>query len=218
MINELLHVQVPEALNPGNYSCRIQDILDNSMEVTWPLDNGAPLSLHLEQVLDFSVVREGNAYSFNGKVINIVKEPQPLVTVIVSSAIEPVQRRQDFRLRCLIPIEVVAVLAETSSGLHQARLRLKTNTFDLSASGVSLHSATIIPSGTLPVIKLSLPDGAQPLKLSCRVAHCFVSPENPEKYHIGIQFISLSDNDRTRIVRFIYRTQVKRVRAQGSAV
>jgi c-di-GMP-binding flagellar brake protein YcgR len=212
MINETLRVQRSEDRNPGNYSCRIEDVSGKTMVVTWPTDDNALLPLQLEQMLDFSIVREGNAYSFSGRVNEIINEPRPLVTVVVSSAIERVQRRQDFRIKCLIPLEVVAMLSETSSGLHPARLRLRTNTYDLSASGVSLRSATVIPTGTLPVIKLSLPDGEPPLKISCRVAHCYISLENPGKFHVGIQFMNLEEDDRMRIVRFVYRVQAKRAR------
>ena len=211
MINELVKVRIPDGKNPGNYYSRIEDAVKKMLIMTLPADNGAPLTIQPDQKLGFSLVREGSAYSFNGFVDSISKEPQPVVTIIISSAIKRIQRRQDYRVKCLIPLEVVATLSETSGGLHKAKLHLKTNTYDLSASGVSLRTSTAIAVGTLPVIKISLPDGAPPMKTSCRVVHCFAAPENQNKFHVGIQFLKLEEDNRARLVRFIYRAQSKRV-------
>jgi c-di-GMP-binding flagellar brake protein YcgR len=211
-INALLRVQLPDDRKPTSYYCRIEDISKEILMVTWPTDKGRQMPIHPEQMLSFSIVHNGNAYSFNGMVDKLISEPLPVAAIIVSSPIQRVQRRQDFRAKCLIPLELIATLPETSGGLHQADLHMKTNNYDLSASGISLRSATAIPEGTLPVIKLSIPDSEPPIKVSCRVVHCFVPQENPNKFHIGMQFLKLEENSRARIVRFIYRTQLKRVR------
>jgi c-di-GMP-binding flagellar brake protein YcgR len=211
-VNDLLRVSMPDDQDSGNYYSRIEDITEKMLLVTWPTDNGAPLQVHPDQMLSFSIVRDGNAYSFNGMVDKVGREPLPVVSIIVTSSIERIQRRQDFRVKCLIPIEVVATLPETLSGLHPASLHLKTHTYDLSASGISMRIATAVPTGTLPVIKFSLPDGRPPIKASCRVIHCFVPTENPNKFHVGMQYLKLDENDRARIVRHIYRTQLKRIR------
>ena len=212
MINELVKVRLPGNKNPGNYYSRVEDALKRMMLITWPKDNGAPLPINPNQVLGFSLVHKGDAYSFNGLVDRIAQEPTPSVTIIISSAIKRIQRRQDYRVKCLIPLEVVATLSETSSGLHKAKLHLKTNTYDLSASGVSLRTSTAVKAGTLPVVKLSLPDGGPPMKVSCRVVHCFAAPENQNKFHVGIQFLKLEEDNRARLVRFVYRAQSKRAR------
>jgi len=211
-INELLRVRLPDDPNSKDYYSRIEDIVEEKLVVTLPTDNsGTPLPVHPDQMLGFSMVREGIVYSFNGLVDKVVDQPLPVVTIIVSSTIERVQRRQDFRVKCLLPIEIVATLPEISDELQPTALHLKTNTYDLSASGVSLRIATLIPDGTFPLITLSLPDGGPPIKVSCLVVHSFPPPENLDRFHIGMKFINLEENNKARIVRFIYRTQLKRV-------
>jgi len=212
MINELLRAQIPNDPKPGNYYSRVENIAEKIMVTTWPTENGVPLPVRTGQTLDFSMVRKEDAYSFRGLVDNIEREPTPLVTVVISSEIHRIQRRQDFRVKCLIPVEAVATLPETRGGLRSSTLRLKTNTYDLSASGLSIRATTAIPEKTLPVVKLSLPDQEPPINAPCRVVHCFVPPDNPCRFHIGMQFTGLDAYTRSRIVRYVHRAQLKRVR------
>jgi len=212
-VNELLRVQLPDDPNSDNYYSRIENIEGKMLSVTLPTDNrGAPLPIHPDMMLSFSLVRDGNAYAFNGLVDKVPDRPLPVVTIIVSSAIERIQRRQDFRVKCLIPVEIIAALPEVSSELKPTVLRLKTSTYDLSASGVSLRISMSIPVGTFPLIILSLPDEGSRIRVSCRVVHCFAAPDNTGRFHIGIQFMNLEENNRARIVRFVYRSQLKGIR------
>jgi c-di-GMP-binding flagellar brake protein YcgR len=211
MINELVRVRLPNEANPGNYYSRIEDAVKKMLIISWPTDNGVLLPIRPDQTLDFSMVKKGSAYFFNGLVDTVAREPLPSATIIISSAVKRVQRRQDYRVKCLIPVEIIATLSGTPGGLHPARLHLKTNTYDLSVSGISLRCATAIPKGTLPVIKLSMPDGGHPIKSLCRVTHCFTAPDSQNKYHVGIQFIKLAEHEKARLARFVYRMQARRV-------
>ena len=213
MVNEILRAKLSDDPNSDSYYCRIENTAEKMLTVTWPTDDkGIHLPVHPDQILNFYIVREGNAYSFSGMVENVVSEPLPVVTVIISSAIERIQRRQDFRVKCLVPLEVDATLPENSDKGQQTALHLQTNAYDLSASGVSMRTKKLLPDGTFPEIKLSLPDGGPPIKVSCRVAHSFAPPENPNKFHIGTQFLNIEENNKARIVRFIYNLQLKRIR------
>ena len=211
MINELLRVQLPDDVNSRSYYSRIEDVAEKTLIVTWPTDGGVTLPAHPDQMLSFALVRDGVAYSFNGLVDTIAGEPLPVLKIIITSPIQRIQRRQDFRVKCLIPIEIVATLPKTLTEESPSTLHLRAKTYDLSASGVSLRTMKIIPEEAFPTIKLSLPDGDQPIKTTCQVAHCFVVPENPEMFHIGIRFLDLEEKNRARIARFVYRTQVKRI-------
>jgi len=212
MINELLRVQIPDDPNSGNCYSRVKDVAGKILLMTWPTENGVLLPVHTGQTLAFSMTRKGNAYFFRGLADKIEREPTPLVTIIMSGEICRIQRREDFRVKCLIPVEVAATLSGTSGGLRSSTLRLKTNTYDLSASGLSIRVATVIPEKTLPVVKLSLPDQEPPINAPCRVKHCFVPPDNPNRFHIGMQFIGLDAYTRSRILRYIHHAQLKRIR------
>ena len=212
MINERVKVQLLDDINPGNYYSRVEDATENTLMMTWPTDKGVPLPVHLNQMLGFSLVHEDSAYSFNGVVDKVVYEPLRMVEIIIASTILRIQRRENFRIKCLVPIEFIVVPPDDSVESSQEELNLKTNTYDLSASGVSIRSAKAIATGTIQEIILSLLDERPPIKTSCRVVHCFVPLENPDKFHIGMQFLELDENSKVRIVRFIYNLQLNRIR------
>jgi len=209
MIGELLRVEQQDDDVTRSYYCRIENISDRMLEVTWPTEKGVPLSVHPNQMLNFSITYRDNAYSFGGLVEKAVREPLPLVTVMVSSTIQRIQRREYFRGKYPLPLEVVIPTPETEEAMP---LHLKTHTYDLSANGVSLIAKMPITEGAVLKIKFSLPDGGPPVKMACRVVHCLVSPNGPDKFHIGTQFLTIDENSMARIVRFINRMQLKRVR------
>lgn len=212
-INELLQVQVAREPNAVSYRSRIENIVDGKILAAWPTSNGIRLPVHRDQILDFSLVRDGNAYVFTGMVDSTSSEPLPCITVIVSSAIEQVQRRHDFRIKCLIPVEVSGNIRTSSKSDAPEPLHLKTTTYDISASGLSIRNAKMIPDGSLLDIKIGLPDGESMIRVPCRVAYCEVSRDNARLYHSGIQFLAISEREKARIVRYVYRTQLKGMRS-----
>ena len=210
LINDLLRVEFSDDVNPGgSYYCRVDDIAEKIMVTTWPTERGELMSVYPNQTLNFFITHEGNAYSFSGLVDRVNGDLMPRITVIIYSAIHRIQRRQDFRVKCVIPLEVIATLPETLGDAKPTTMHLKTNTYDLSASGISLRTKAPIPDGTIPMIRLSIPDGVPPIKTSCRMIHCFAAPDNPGKFYVGLKFLRINENNRARIVRFIYQTQIK---------
>jgi c-di-GMP-binding flagellar brake protein YcgR len=212
MVNDLLLAQRPDDLDPGKYRSRIEDIVEEKLVINWPTEKGIRLPVRPDQMLSFSMTRDGNAYSFRGLVDTTSREPVPLVTVIVTSAIQRIQRRQYVRVKCTIPLVVIFPSEENPEGEKPPTPPLNTNTYDLSAIGVSIRSKSAIAEGTLLNIKLSLPDEGPPIDTPCRVRHCFAAPENLNIFHVGMNFLRITENNKARIVRFVYDTQLKRLR------
>ncbi len=206
-VNELLQVQITDDPNPATYASRINDISEGKLVIAWPTNGGIRLLVHRDQILEFSFVREGTAYSFSGLVDETSIEPIPQITVILSSAIVRVQRRQNFRIKCLLPVEVVGSIKDRDD--TTAVVAIRTITYDISASGIALRYPKLIPEGTVLEVKLGLPDSGPPIKIPCRVVHSQSLSENQTQYRTGITYLALSESERARIVRFVYRTQLK---------
>src|SRR5690606_4187145 len=147
----------------------------------------------------------------SGLVDATTSEPLPTLTIIQSSAVSRVQRRQNFRVKCLIPLELIASIR--GSGDELTVIAAKTTTCDLSASGVALLYAKHIPEGTLMVVQLSLPDAGPSIKIPCRVAYSDTPSEKKTMYRIGIQYLVITESERARIVRYVYKTQLKGLRS-----
>lgn len=211
-INELLQVQIPDDPNPATYRSRIEDIVNNKLLAAWPTSGGIRLPVHRDQILRFSLVRNGNAYCFDGLVDSTTMDPLPQITIIFASDIQSVQRRQDFRIKCLIPIELTGLIPGSSKDKTLKPIHLKTECCDISASGVSIRNSNMIPDGVLLDIKIGLPDKEPQVKVPCQVVHSEVSSDNSKLYHTGMQFLAISEKEKARIVRHVYRSQLRGLR------
>ena len=61
-------------------------------------------------------------------------------------------------------------------------------------------------------LKLSLPDDMPVIKAPCRVIYSDSLVENPSQYKTGVVYLMISEWEKARIVRFVYRTQLAGLR------
>jgi c-di-GMP-binding flagellar brake protein YcgR len=208
-INDLLQVRIADDNNSATYYSRINDIVDGKLRIAWPTNGGIRMMLHPDQILDFSFIREGVPYAFTGLIDEASLEPQPQIIIIMSSAVMHVQRRQSFRIRCLLPLEIIGSVMESPQDEAASAIFIRTTTYDISASGLAIRHSKRIPEGSLIEIKLRLPDDKPTIKAPCRVIYSEEFAETSKLYHTGLQYLTLSEAERARIVRFVYRVQLK---------
>ena len=211
-INDILQVRIMDDPNPATYHSRIDDISEGKLMIAWPTNAGIRLILHRDQMLDFYFVRDGTPHMFSGLVDETRSEPLPQITIILSSAVSQVQRRQNYRIKCLLPVEIVGNIREDSRSEATTALKIKTVSNDLSASGISVRFAKRIPEGTPVDIKLSLPDDGPAINIPCTVVYSEYLTENQILYRTGLHYLTLSEGERARIVRYVYRTQLQGLR------
>jgi c-di-GMP-binding flagellar brake protein YcgR len=212
LINELLQVQLQDDPAPSTYRSRIENIVDGKLLATWPTNAGIRMPVHADQMLNLSLVRDGNAYAFTGLVDRTATEPLPQITVIINSEIHRVQRRQNFRIKSLVPIEIAGEIRGSSEKEATLPLFFKTTTYNISAGGVAVRSPRGVPEGSLLEAKLALPDREPVIKAPCRVIYNEPAIDNPKLQQSGMLFLVISEKERARMVRYIYRTQLKGMR------
>jgi c-di-GMP-binding flagellar brake protein YcgR len=210
-INEALQVRMPDDPHPVTYYSRVQDASGGLLTILWPTDRGIRLITHPGNVLDFFFIRGGIPHSFSGVVENIDTGPLPQITVIVDGPAQQVQRRQNYRVKCLMPIEIAGTVREDPADETSPCLFIRTVTNDLSAGGLSFRHGRRIQEGTQINIKLSLPDNGPAISIPCSVIYSEFVSENQTLYRTALRYIALSEGERSRIVRFIYRTQLQGV-------
>jgi c-di-GMP-binding flagellar brake protein YcgR len=212
-INDLLQARIEEDPNSVTYSSRVNDFSEGKLIIAWPTNGGMRLLLHDDQLLDFSFIKNGTPYIFKGLVDEKHLEPLPELAIIPSSAINPVQRRQDFRVKCLIPVEVTGTYKEDARNDINVSLNIKTVCSDLSASGISIRLSEQLPEGTLISIKIFLPDDKSPISIPSIVVYADYHSEKQVLYRTGIRYLAISAAERARIVRFLYRAQLQGLRS-----
>jgi c-di-GMP-binding flagellar brake protein YcgR len=211
-INDTLQVRMMGEKNPITHYSRINDITEGKLVISWPTNRGVRLMAHPDHMLDFFFVRDGIIYGFSGLVDETNLDAVPTITIIVSSAITQVQRRQNFRIKCLIPVELIGNIKENPRDDSVTFLDVKTTSYDLSAGGISIRHAKRIPAESLLTVKISLPDNGTAIDIPGSVIYSEYLSENKILHHTGIRYLYISEKDRARIVRFVYRKQLQGLR------
>jgi c-di-GMP-binding flagellar brake protein YcgR len=207
-INDILQVRLSEEKNSTTYYSRINDIVDGKLIIAWPTNGGIRLMARQDQILDFSFMKNGVPSSFTGLIDDTAMDPMPQITIILSSTITQIQRRQNVRIKCLVPLEVTGAITENAQDGTVSPLYIKTTTYDLSASGIAIRYTKRIPEGSLVEIKLGLPDNKPVIRIPGCVVYSEEFSENAKIYRMGVQYLTISEAERARIVRYVYRTQL----------
>jgi c-di-GMP-binding flagellar brake protein YcgR len=209
-VNELLQVKMPG--DKATHYSRVNDALDSAIVVAWPTSRGIRMPLRPEQVAEFSFVRNGVPYGFTGLIQGTNLGPPPQVTVQRNSDIKKIQRRQNFRIKCFMPVEITGCISKetTESGERQSQgLYIKTTTYDLSAGGLSIRHTIHIPEESIIEVKLGLPDGGPEIRTPGRITYAERTPGNGSLYQMGIDCFAATESERARIIRCLYRIQLR---------
>jgi c-di-GMP-binding flagellar brake protein YcgR len=208
-VNEVLQVRIPDDPNPVTYYGRVQDVSSQKLLISWPTDRGIRMIVRKRQTLDFYFIREGIPNNFIGLVDETQAAPLPQLGILVKTPVRQVQRRQNFRVKCLLPIEIFGTKREDPANESSPALTIRTVSTDLSAGGISFRHAERIPEGMLVNIKLSIPDSGPAINIPCAVIYSDYISEHQTMHRTGLRYIALSEGERSRIVRFVYRTQLQ---------
>jgi c-di-GMP-binding flagellar brake protein YcgR len=210
-INEILQVRIMD--DPGSPTCysRINDIAEGRMVIAWPTHHGTRLIVRRDQMLTFFIMRGEVPHEFGGLVDELDQSAKlPQITIIPGSSIIRIQRRQNFRIKALVPAEIVAQIIDAKDEAS-ATIAIQTTTYDLSAGGIAVMHPKRFPENAPMEIKLALPDGGSSIKLPCRAVYSDALAENPALHRTGICYLMITEKERARIVRYVYRTQLKRL-------
>lgn len=209
-VNELLEIQFVDDPDTVTYYSRVNDISAGRLVIAWPTHAGIRMLVHRDQILKFYFKYGGVPHRFTGLVDEVNPRRLPQIALIPSSPITRVQRRQNFRIKCAIPVEIAGSIRDPKDG-SVSPLNLQTVTADLSAGGIAIKHTKMIPEDTPVEIKLLLPDSVKPIKLPCRVVYCNYDSESLTTYRMGLCYLAINESERARIVRFVYRTQLSGV-------
>jgi c-di-GMP-binding flagellar brake protein YcgR len=206
---DLLSIRNTEDENARSYEGKVLSLIEGKLAISWPHSNGVRMLLHKDQILHFQFRRSGALYEFSGLVDDLARTPQPLLTVIFSSPIQEVQRRENTRIRCSLAIEIVGSIRENPEDATQTSVYFKTVTSDLSVGGLAIRHLKRIPEGALLEVKLSMPDGGTDITVPCRSIYSDDPQDEQMMFRTGLQFLAIKEGDRGRIIRYLYKAQLK---------
>jgi len=209
-INDLLQIKDPNDPDAPFSMSRVDDIVDDRLLIAWPTEGGVFVPIHQNQSLTISFVHDDAIYTFTGIVEEMTRELIHQITIRPASPAERIQRRQFFRLKVALPVEFLLQETPAAEGDSEPKPRaFRAVTYDISGSGLSIRHKTSLPSGAMLEAKFALPGEKATLKVICQVVHCtnLSAAMEAALYHVGIRFLAISEADRTRIVRHVFKAQ-----------
>lgn len=147
-------------------------------------------------------VRRDGLYEEQGTVAELVEAPAAELRVELTGEVVRTNRRDFVRRDASLNVVVEA---------GSARARCVTK--DVSGGGVSLLLYELPPfvEGQEFEISMNLPDGRLPIRARCKTKYVRETLRG-SRWLAGSQFVQISDDDRQRIVRFVFRLELAQKR------
>ncbi|MGI6119344.1 MAG: flagellar brake protein [Desulfosporosinus sp.] len=198
LIGLLVELIVAEGEYKGTYRTRIEDIGEKTFTVGAPIDHGVVVPLRKGTKVKFVFVDEAASYSFEGKILQRISVPIPMLVFELPDVVERIQRRKFFRVPALYPVSFQLV---TEEGLSDP---MKGTTLDISGGGMRFLTKERVEGKSLLYVILSLPIGE--LKTDARVCHNEKIEDN-KIYVVSVEFLGIPERERDRIIYFIFESE-----------
>ena len=187
----------------GSYPGEVQAVDDSTMRVAPAMrgtdlpEAGAPVRI--------TFVRKDGLYEEHGTVAGMAAGPEVQVTVALDGEIARTQRRDFIRKDASLNADLT-VRGQTHHGV----------TKDVSGGGVSLLFGEVPPVTDEEEfdIVLNVPDGRFPIRARVRAKYVREILRG-SRWLVGSQFDAIAEEDRQRIVRFVFRLELAQKRPVG---
>lgn len=199
--NQIVRIEIE--LQDGSWerlSSRIERMSKEHLVIAVPHKNGirVPLRPGLEVRLIFTT--QSGMFGSVVRILGRQLEPFPGLTTSLPRVFSSVaQRREHVRLETAQPLLYGALSSDGDKELQPG------TTVDLSGGGVFFISKFSSELGQILVINLPL--GGEYVRCQGRVVRCAIEGAGGKSYGIGVKFIDMNEQNREKIVRFIFSKQ-----------
>lgn len=213
-----------------NYKCRVVEVMGaNRVKATMPVVNGRSVILDSLKRYTLEFITQKGMYQCEAKIVRRFKEKLNFFVVFeMMSELEKLQRREYYRLECVLEIKFrrslegniyakdepenkvrrvideetgeELVLEKKVAPWHAA---IATN---ISGGGVRFNSREALRKGELVMLKLHLKydDGEDDFDLPAKVVYSSEVPERDDIFEARVQFLDITPQDRENIIRFVF--------------
>lgn len=217
-VNSNIEIEIKHGAYQGTYNSRIEEIKDDILEIAIPSKQGRLLPLPAGTWFVGRISQGGSLYVFKSVIQNVaLRQNVPSWIVRCPEEVDKIQRRDFVRVDVRLPIYVKVHVEEeiflTIEGKKYSAKELnvkewEANTKDLSGSGAKIITKFNIPEETVVSLNLQLPEVGDLVTKARIIRSELVNPELGI-YWIGAQFFGLTERDRDKIIRFIFKKQAE---------
>lgn len=189
----------------GIYRTRVEEVGERLLAVGALFDKGEVIPLREGTKVKLTFWDEVAAYAFEGKIMQRIAVPVPLVVLELPDSINKVQRRNFVRVPAFFPVTFRSVTRKGLSDSYEGMM------LDLSGGGMRFSTKEQVENKSLLYVQLVLPNGEiqSPVRV-CRVEKI----EDSKRYCISVEFYEIPERERDRIIRCVFDIQ-REMRKKG---
>lgn len=180
----------------------LQDITSTGeLVVTQPMRDGIPIELRPSDSIKVLFFREEGCFAFDCQLADRFKiENADLFSIRQISPIEKIQRRQFYRLKIVLPVEIKILDDKEDSPI------LKGYSIDISGNGLRLNIDQKLDVNSMIKCNIKLSSN-ESVSVKGRVVRASLDNKFAYKYDIGISFVDIPSATQDRIVKFVFEKQ-----------
>lgn len=171
-----------------------------------PVNDGVLMNIKSLMQIEVSFMSKSGNISFMSKVLSKVTNNTSSIEIEKPIKIDRKELREFFRIEINSLVEIYSLKEDSLSTNLVRDKEYKVTCVDISGGGAKLISTT--PMDNVKMIEADFSNIIQGFNaILAKILRC--KKIDDSKFEIGIQFTSLSDSDRDKIVQFVFKKQIE---------
>ncbi|WP_066720302.1 flagellar brake protein [Clostridium sp. Marseille-P299] len=198
---------------PKIYMSQLLDLQDiNKASIAMPIQKGRVVLLDVGETYSLCFYTKNGLYQCKAVVTERFRNQNLFIAnVEFTSELEKNQRRQYYRLECLIDFKFGAVVEEG----QDPKTWISGVIIDISGGGIRFYSQKQLQADMLIVsFSLFTTQGLKNFKIESKIISCLPTSNRNAKYEYRVEFSNIKKEDREIIVRYIFEEERKRRRKE----
>jgi len=205
-INTKIFVNVLSEAYIGIYDSRIENIDNKVIKITIPSQKGVPVPLSPGAKLEVSFITQMGRFSFKSEVIGRVKENIPLLEIAYPDFLRRQELRRFFRVETRLKIKFHTIDYIMKDGIPEMiKKKYEGIVRDISGGGLRLNCDIKLEQGQAIEVDISESLGTK-FNIIAIVVHVY---SNVDKSDVGVEFITIKETDRDKIIKYIFKRQIE---------
>ncbi|MBP2640086.1 MAG: ycgR 2 [Firmicutes bacterium] len=185
------------------YHSRIEEIYPDSLVIAMPMSKGYPVMLSKGTTFYGRVTYKGSAYQFSSTLIEKKVHPLPVWIISPPSNIKQIQQRNFVRIDARLSVGLQVIQPNDTAEMMTVISK------DISGGGILLVVKNRLYTGDHVKLSIDLPT-YQLIRCHGQIVRVEKPQEDLMVYWIAIRFTDILENDRSKIIQYIFKKQLER--------
>lgn len=210
------------------YKSQVYDVMgEEQLKITMPQEKGRLLLLHLDSVYRLQFYAETGLYECKGKVVDRYKTDNVYVVVVeIVSALKKIQRREFYRLNCLLDTKIhILEEEELMAGDLQRILKMQEYSHphyedgiivDISGGGARMVTNCEMEEGIYMTLKFhtETQKGSREYELLARAVTLRKLENRKKQYELRVEFEQINNSVRESLIKYIFEEERKKRKSE----